>query len=138
MQGKFHQAELRRFNLRSLLRKCPHRDGKIGFVTQGTPGPVKSPASKVGADTGAISPRTGPNPLQIEAALGQKVSNAGFGPALTVVWRFVNSDQKGRGDQKVAAGAQHLIHMLSGTVRPLQVLEHLLRDDQIELLGQGG
>ena len=39
---------------------------------------------------------------------------------------------KGRGHQEVATRTEHRVHVLYRTVGPLQVLEYLVCDDQIE------
>src|SRR6185437_1862504 len=100
---------------RSLLREGPHHDGIVGFVVQGMPpAPVPRPqADEVGAGAGSIAPGAGLYPVQIEAAFGQQVSETRLGPARTVVRNVVDADQEGHGRQKVAAGPEHFVYMLS-------------------------
>src|SRR5215813_10529840 len=57
-------------------------------------------------------------------------------PSRTIDWYFMHLDQERGSHEEIPARLEHCIRVLPRTVRPKQVLEHLVRDNQIESFRQ--
>src|SRR5437762_3170052 len=113
-----------------LLRQSPDHDRKIRIVAKRAPPAMRSPGAKVGLHARAVAPGGRFDALHRKAALGQQVFDSQFGPAAAIDWVPVDFDQKWGADQEVPARIEHLINMATRSIRPEQVLENLLGDDQ--------
>src|SRR5438552_968736 len=67
---------------------------------------------EVRPDALAVAPGAGLDRLQLEAALGQEVFQAQLGPPRAVDRPVVDLHQKGRADEEMPAGPDHLKHVL--------------------------
>lgn len=62
------------------------------------------------------------------------MSNSDLRPSRAIFWHIVNLNQKWRGNEQRAVRGEHLEYIAYRAIRPKQMLEHLLGDNDVELI----
>src|SRR5262245_21816092 len=122
--------------LADLLGESPDGHGRVGLVSQRMESSrVRRPvlACQVRPDAGSVTPGFGSDAVA-EAAFEEVVAQSGLSPTSAVVRSFVDADQERRRDEEPSGRLEHRQDIPPGAIRPEQVLENLLSDDEIELL----
>src|SRR5258706_8015464 len=122
----------RLLGLWQLARESPHDQRKIRFVRKRPEKAALAPRCQISLQTGAVAPRGGGYSRILKTALLQEVAQSLLGPPAAVQRRFMDTDEERYGDNEIPARAQHSEHVAPGPVGPLQMLEYLIGDDQIE------
>src|SRR6266487_1291978 len=117
----------------ALLRDGPYHDWKVRFVRKRAIPAISAPLEEIGFKTFPIAPSIGFYILLSKPALLQQVGQTLLRPPTAINRYLMNSYQKGRCNNEIAARPKHLVYVSAGSHWPRQMLKNLICYYQIEL-----